>query len=132
MYPFMEDKTMRITTKSVQAWMRLLISLFVVLAMLAACAPAAEPTTAPEQPPAEAEQPTEPPAEQPVVDTEPAPVEGEKTITVWGFVWTADWLDAIAPQFEADHPGVKVKWAIRIRPYQDMVLTHARLWGGRP
>jgi len=50
--------------------------------------------------------------------------ETEKTLTVWGFVWTADWLDAIAPGFEAEHPGVTVK-AERFEydAYQDMVLT---------
>lgn len=121
---------MRISTKSVQTWMQLLVSLLVVLAMLAACAPAPEATTAPEQLPAEVEQTAEPPAEveqptePPVVETEPAPVEGGKTITVWGFVWTADWLDAIAPQFEAEHPGVTVKVErFEYEPYQDMVLT---------
>lgn len=49
---------------------------------------------------------------------------GEKSITVWGFVWTADWLDAIAPGFEAANPGVKVNVErFEYDPYQDMVLT---------
>jgi len=49
---------------------------------------------------------------------------GDRTLTVWGFVWTADWLDAIAPGFEAEHPGVDVKVErFEYDPYQDMVLT---------
>lgn len=48
----------------------------------------------------------------------------ETTLTVWGFVWTADWLDAIAPEFEAQHPGVDVVVErFEYDPYQDMVLT---------
>lgn len=54
---------------------------------------------------------------------EPA-TAGDKTLTVWGFVWTADWLDSIAPAFEAAHPGVKVKVErFEYDAYQDMVLT---------
>jgi ABC-type glycerol-3-phosphate transport system substrate-binding protein len=50
--------------------------------------------------------------------------EGETTLTVWGFVWTADWLDAIAPGFEAEHPGVNVEVGrFEYDAYQDMVLT---------
>lgn len=48
----------------------------------------------------------------------------EHTLTVWGFVWTADWLDAIAEGFEADHPGVDVVVErFEYDAYQDMVLT---------
>ncbi len=67
---------------------------------------------------------------------EPTPVgeaekeEGEaeepeaRALTVWGFVWTADWLDAIAPGFEAQHPGVNVEVGrFEYDAYQDMVLT---------
>src|SRR5574341_197959 len=47
-----------------------------------------------------------------------------RTLTVWGFVWTADWLDAIAPAFEQAHPGVDVVVErFEYDPYQDMVLT---------
>jgi multiple sugar transport system substrate-binding protein len=31
------------------------------------------------------------------------------TIRVWGFVWTADWLDTLVEGFEAAHPGVTVE-----------------------
>jgi len=66
-------------------------------------------------------QPTTPAGVAPT--TAPPAAEG-KSITVWGFVWTADWLDAIAPGFEAEHPGVKVKVErFEYDPYQDMVLT---------
>src|SRR5512132_3388624 len=53
-----------------------------------------------------------------------APAGETRTVTVWGFVWTADWLDAIAPGFEAEHPGVKVNVErFEYDPYQEMVLT---------
>lgn len=92
-----------------------ILVLVMLLVSLVGCKPAA--TEAPG--PAET---TAPEATEAEATT--APVEGEKTITVWGFVWTADWLDAIAPQFEADHPGVKVKVErFEYDPYQDMVLT---------
>jgi len=43
---------------------------------------------------------------------------------VWGFVWTADWLDAIAPGFEAEHPGVTVDvQRFEYDAYQDMVIS---------
>ncbi len=49
---------------------------------------------------------------------------GEKTVTVWGFVWTADWLDTLIPGFEAANPGVKVVVErFEYDPYQEMVLT---------
>jgi ABC-type glycerol-3-phosphate transport system substrate-binding protein len=64
---------------------------------------------------------TEPETE--VASEETEPVE-EKTITVWGFVWTADWLDAIAPAFEAQNPGVHVNVErFEYDPYMEMVLT---------
>lgn len=60
-----------------------------------------------------------PPATE--IATEPV---GERSITVWGFVWTADWLDAIAPEFEAQNPGVKVNVErFEYEPYMEMVLT---------
>ncbi|MGB8252427.1 MAG: extracellular solute-binding protein [Anaerolineaceae bacterium] len=47
-----------------------------------------------------------------------------KTVTVWGFVWTADWLDTLIPGFEAANPGVKVVVErFEYDPYQEMVLT---------
>jgi multiple sugar transport system substrate-binding protein len=93
----------------------LLLSALVIASMLlaAGCGPA--PTTAPTQPP-------EAPAATTAPGTGGAAVE--HTVTVWGFVWTADWLDAIAAGFEAEHPGVKVKVErFEYDPYQDMVLT---------
>lgn len=79
-----------------------LVSLMLILAMVAACKPATQAT----------EEPTAP------------PTAGERSITVWGFVWTADWLDAVAPGFEAAHPGVHVNVErFEYDPYQDMVLT---------
>jgi len=54
----------------------------------------------------------------------PPAAEGGRTLTVWGFVWTADWLDSIAPGFEATHPGVTVEVGrFEYDAYQDMVLT---------
>jgi ABC-type glycerol-3-phosphate transport system substrate-binding protein len=96
--------------------------------LLSACAPpAAEPTQ--QEPQAQptaaqataAEEPVEAATEAP---EEPAVPAEEQTLTVWGFVWTADWLDAIAPGFEAQNPGVKViVERFEYDPYQDMVLT---------
>lgn len=111
----MEDLTMKITTQPV--WLRVLFTamvLLVVTALLAACQ-----TATTEAPPAEEEAP--PPAEE------------EHTVTVWGFVWTADWLDAIAPGFEAEHPGVTVNVErFEYDAYQDMVLTTLATGEGVP
>ena len=70
-------------------------ALVVVSVLLAACGGAA--TEAPGL------------ATESLLPTEAPPAGEEQTISVWGFVWTADWLDAIVPQFEAENPGVKVK-----------------------
>jgi ABC-type glycerol-3-phosphate transport system substrate-binding protein len=90
----------------------LLLTSLVIASMILAtgCAPAPAAT----QPSA----PTEAPA------STDAPAGETRTLTVWGFVWTADWLDAIAPGFEAEHPGVKVQVErFEYDPYQEMVLT---------
>jgi len=69
--------------------------------------------------------PTSPPGVTPVAPTPtPPPPPEERTVTVWGFVWTADWLDAIAPGFEAEHPGVTVDvQRFEYDAYQDMVIS---------
>jgi lactose/L-arabinose transport system substrate-binding protein len=112
----MEDLKMKITNQPL--WLRVLAAalvLFVMAALFTACQ-----TAATEAPPAEEE--AAPPAE-----------EEERSITVWGFVWTADWLDAIAPAFEAEHPGVKViVERFEYDPYQDMVLTTLASGAGVP
>ena len=60
----------------------------------------------------------------PPAATEPSAAAGETTLQVWGFVWTADWLDAIKPDFEAAHPGVKVEVGrFEYDPYEAMILT---------
>jgi ABC-type glycerol-3-phosphate transport system substrate-binding protein len=90
-----------------------LVVLSLVVATLAGCAPRETPV--PPEPEAPAE-PGEAPAEPPAAE--------EQTLIVWGFVWTADWLDAIAPGFEAEHPGVTVDVGrFEYDAYQDMVLT---------
>jgi lactose/L-arabinose transport system substrate-binding protein len=65
--------------------------------------------------------------EAPAVTQAPSGTEAtgaNRTLTVWGFVWTADWLDKIAPGFEAQHPGVHVDvQRFEYDPYQEMVLT---------
>lgn len=99
------------------------LMLIVLLVSAVGCAPKTTPTpeAQPTTPPEVA--PTTPPEVAPTT-AEAAPAVEEVTITVWGFVWTADWLDAIAPGFEAEHPGVKVKVErFEYDPYQDMVLT---------
>lgn len=100
-------------------WLRALVcASLLMLLLLAACRPAATPTPTP--PPLEATPTTAPPVEATPTAAPPA----EKSITIWGFVWTADWLDAIAPQFETEHPGVRVKVErFEYDPYQDMVIT---------
>jgi lactose/L-arabinose transport system substrate-binding protein len=92
-------------------WQKVLTTGLLLLALIATLSACASPT--PEAAPTEAQQPS---------------AGGEtteaQTITVWGFVWTADWLDAIAPGFEADHPGVTVNVErFEYDAYQDMVLT---------
>mgnify|MGYP001082243990 CR=1 FL=1 len=92
-------------------WQKVLTTGFLLLALFAVLSACASPT--PEASPTEEQQ---------------APTGGEtteaQTVTVWGFVWTADWLDAIAPGFEADHPGVTVNVErFEYDAYQDMVLT---------
>jgi len=60
---------------------------------------------------------------KPAAETAEETGEG-KTVTVWGFVWTADWLDTLIPGFEAANPGVKVVVErFEYDPYQEMVLT---------
>lgn len=91
-----------------------ILNLLVVLALISGLYACTTATTAPTEAPVTTEAPA----------TEPPPTVEEKTITVWGFVWTADWLDAIAPGFEAANPGAKVKVErFEYDPYQDMVLT---------
>jgi ABC-type glycerol-3-phosphate transport system substrate-binding protein len=87
-------------------WMNVVVGLSVIGALLAACAPA----------PAATEAPTTAP---------PAGAAGEtKKLVVWGFVWTADWLDTLKAGFEKDHPGVTVEVnRFEYDPYQDMVVT---------
>ena len=86
----------------------LLLSVLVITSMIlaAACAPA--PATEKPATTAATEAPSVTEAPGTTAQSTEAPAGG-KTVTVWGFVWTADWLDAIAPGFEAQHPGVKVK-----------------------
>jgi ABC-type glycerol-3-phosphate transport system substrate-binding protein len=84
----------------------LLLNVLVITSMLLAAGCGAKPTAAP------------------ATTVPPTGSSGEKSITVWGFVWTADWLDAIAPAFEAQNPGVKVNVErFEYDPYQAMVLT---------
>jgi len=105
------------------------LTIFVALAMiLAACQPAAtpapaEPPKAPEQPAAPA-QPTEP-AKPPEPSAPPAE---EKVIELWTHEFpplqdamTGKWI----PEFEAAHPGVKVK--MTAIPYAGIVAYDAKL-----
>lgn len=106
---------MKVSKKTL--WLRVIVAAIFLLALVTittACQPAA-PT---EAPPAEEEE--APPAEEEAPPME----EEERSITLWGFVWTADWLDAIAPGFEAEHPGVTVNVErFEYDAYTDMVLT---------
>ena len=48
----------------------------------------------------------------------------DTTLTVWGFVWTADWLDTVAPGFEEAHPGVDVQVErFEYEAYRDAITT---------
>ncbi len=77
-----------------------IVALGMILALSSACAPAAPPSAAP---PAQA--PTQAPAQPPAA----AGQAESKKLVVWGFIWTADWLDTLKAGFEAAHPGVTVE-----------------------
>jgi len=95
--------------------LKMLLNLLVVLALVSGLFACAAPTSAPTE---AGPVVTEPPATTPPEECE------EQTITVWGFVWTADWLDAIAPGFEAQNPCAKVNVErFEYDPYQEMVMT---------
>lgn len=67
---------------------------------------------------------TSAPTVAPVAATEAPAAAGKTVLQVWGFVWTADWLDAIKADFEAQHPGVRVEVGrFEYDPYEAMVLT---------
>ncbi len=89
----------------------LLVALGMILALSSACVPAAAPS---EAPPAQAPTQAPPAAAQPEA----------KKLVVWGFIWTADWLDTLKAGFEAAHPGVTVEVnRFEYDPYRDMVVT---------
>ena len=95
-------------------WLKAVFGIVLVASLLAGCTPA---TTAPETAPSEA------PAQPTAAEATAAPA-GARTLKVWGFVWTADWLDTLKTGFEAAHPGVTVEVGrFENDPYQDMVLT---------
>lgn len=99
-------------------WSLLSVLILASLILLAACGQGQTPEVATSPP-----QATEAEGPAPAEATEP-PAAEEQSITVWGFVWTADWLDAIAPKFEEEYPGAKVNVErFEYDPYQDMVLT---------
>ncbi len=57
----------------------------------------------------------------------------DTTLTVWGFVWTADWLDSVAAGFEATHPGVTVNVErFEYEVYRDAIVTTLASGGGVP
>lgn len=104
---------MNILNRSI-CWL-VLASLLIVLAACQSAAPPAQgETPAPAAPTAAGETPA----------STTAPNEEARTLTVWGFTWHGHWFEAIAPEFEAQHPGVKVKIeSFEYDPYQDMALT---------
>jgi multiple sugar transport system substrate-binding protein len=54
----------------------------------------------------------------------PSAAQEETTLRVWGFVWTADWLDAVAAGFEEAHPGVNVEVErFEYEAYRDAIVT---------
>ena len=106
----LKERTMKNLYKS--KWLQIAVGLTLIMAMLAACAPA--PSAPVEAPPAAGA--TEAPAAG-------APAEAKKLV-VWGFIWTADWLDTLVEGFQAAHPGVTVEVnRFEYDPYQDMVVT---------
>jgi ABC-type glycerol-3-phosphate transport system substrate-binding protein len=55
------------------------------------------------------------------------------TIKVWGFVWTADWLDTLVEGFEAAHPGVTVEVErFEYEVYRDAIITALSSGEGLP
>ena len=94
-------------------WLNVFVALGMIVALSSACAP---PAPASEAPPAQAPAATQAPATA-------APAEAKKLV-VWGFIWTADWLDTLKAGFEAAHPGVTVEVnRFEYDPYRDMVVT---------
>lgn len=60
----------------------------------------------------------------PVSSPKPSAAQDETTLRVWGFVWTADWLDAVAVGFEETHPGVNVEVErFEYEAYRDAIVT---------
>ncbi len=97
-------------------WLHAMVGLALVAVLLAGCAPAS--VTPPEAVPTEAA-----PTQAPAGETPSTPGEAV-TLKVWGFVWTADWLDSIKAGFEKDHPGVTIEVnRFEYDPYRDMVVT---------
>jgi len=109
-----------------------LFSLLVVAALLlAACGgPATQ-----EAPPAATQAPvaTEAPAAPEAPAATQPPQAGEtKEVVVWGFVWTADWLDAIAPDLRQHIRVSKLRWSASNTTVPGHGLDHAGVWRGRP
>jgi multiple sugar transport system substrate-binding protein len=101
------------------------LSLLVIAAMVASCAPAAEPTSPPATEAPEAEEPTEPPVveetEEPMVEETEAPVEETEApevgepVTVsfafWGDPEAIFWT-RVKEEFEAANPGVTIEYQV--------------------
>jgi lactose/L-arabinose transport system substrate-binding protein len=69
----------------------------------------------------------------PTHHSEVAAAPEETTLTVWGFVWTADWLESIAPGFEETHPGVTVNVErFEYEAYRDAIVTTLSSGSGVP
>jgi ABC-type glycerol-3-phosphate transport system substrate-binding protein len=67
------------------------------------------------------------------IRTAPASAKSDTTLTVWGFVWTADWLDSVKGGFEETHPGVKVNVErFEYEAYRDAIVTTLASGGGVP
>jgi ABC-type glycerol-3-phosphate transport system substrate-binding protein len=62
-----------------------------------------------------------------------ATAASETTLTVWGFVWTADWLDSVKAGFEETHPGITVNVErFEYEAYRDAIVTALAAGGGVP
>lgn len=118
----------------------IVVTIFMVLAIiLASCTPAATPTPEPAKP-AEAEvtqppaqEPTQPPAAEPTKAPEEAkPAESEKvtlTIDSWRNDDLTIWSDKIIPAFEAKYPNIHVVFA-PTAPAEYNGVLNTKLEGG--
>ena len=89
-------------------WLMLVVVITMVTALLEACGAQPEPTQAPV-----AQEPTQAPEQEPTQAPEPEPTEAAEPVTIeWWTVSSEEYTEevqrAMAKEFEASHPNIKV------------------------